>query len=76
MSGSPKKKKLFKPLLVAGTGVAMMTMGGSGCFVTGNLVAPNCDEEPEYCCSYDSSYCEDAGVEDAGTDDGGTDAGP
>ena len=44
MADEVKKKRSIKPLLVVGTGIALVAMGAAGCGPVGNLMAPRCPE--------------------------------
>ena len=67
--GKKKLKRKARPLLVAGAGIALVSFGATGCFTSGNLIAPPCrgQELPDGTCPEDV----DAGTSDGGTPDGG-----
>ncbi|MDP1919808.1 MAG: hypothetical protein Q8L14_26375 [Myxococcales bacterium] len=78
-----KKRRIARPLLIAGAG-AIISMGSS--CICGNLMASPCIDAGPSCfseCDFASANCStDAGSTDAGksdggvTNDGGTDGGP
>lgn len=73
MNEQPKQSRFRKrPLLVAGLGVAVISIAACGGFTSGNLMAPKC---PDGGFDTDGTNCmgkADAGTADAGSTDGGT----
>lgn len=67
-----KKKRALKPLLVAGTGIALLSIGASGCFTSGNLMPPPPCPEGQ---GRDSNYECRPLLPDGGVDEGNDDAG-
>lgn len=72
--GRRPTQRTTRPLLLATAGIAVVKMA-SGCFSSGNLMAPPpCDDNPT-----NDPYCEqvpdagtDGGISDGGIGDGGT----
>lgn len=62
-----------RPLLVAGAGLALLSMANSSC--SGNLMPPRPCPDGGYACYQPQEEVPDAGTADGGTD-GGTDGGP
>lgn len=65
----PEKKKHARPLLWATVGVGVIAFAG-GCYTSGNLMAPRCEDRGLI--QNDDGSCSPA---DAGTSDGGSDGG-
>ena len=72
------KRRKTRPLLVAGFGIALISIPASGCFTSGNLMVQRCSDGGFPLFENPADECAkavDAGKPDGGTD-GGSDGGP
>jgi hypothetical protein len=76
MNEKPKQSRFRKrPLLVAGLGVAVISIAACGGFTSGNLIAPTCPDGGPDLTGNNCQPVTDAGTTDAGVKDGGPDGG-